>query len=224
MIRERSERDELFLRYSYLCKRGSRKFFRGTVERSDLEQTAAIGLLKACERFEDSAGTPFEAYAWLMVVGELMHFVRDFERPVRVPRGLRRLDAEYAAVRTDLTERFHREPNVAEIARAMGVAVPIVDELRMLNGGPLVVPLDATAAGIDARVKRGFVRSQAGYDDGLLLRDATAVLTDVERLVVNATYVDELTQREIGERIGMRQRQVSRVLERAREKLVAALG
>jgi RNA polymerase sigma-B factor len=206
------ERDALFNQYSYLCKRGSRKFFRGTVDRNDLEQTAAIGLLKACERFEASAGTPFEAYAWLMVVGELMHYVRDFERPVRIPRVLRRLDSQYAAVQSALTLRLQREPTIAETAAAMDVSVAVVDEVLALHGCPFVVPLDTTAPMV--------VR----FDDELAVRDALAALTEDERTVVCATLHEGLTQREIGERLGYRQRRVSRILAQARKKLANALG
>ena len=46
----------------YLCRRGARKFYRGSVDRCDLEQVAAIGLIKACDRYDPSVATPFEAH------------------------------------------------------------------------------------------------------------------------------------------------------------------
>ena len=91
--RTKENRDRLFARYHYLCARAARKFCRRGADRADLEQIAAIGLLKACDRYDGRLKTPFEAFAWLFVIGELMHYVRDQERLVRAPRRLRALPA-----------------------------------------------------------------------------------------------------------------------------------
>ena len=69
--------DGLVASFHHLCKRGAHKFWRSGLERNDLEQVAAIGLIKAARRYDPTMPTPFEAYAWLMIVGELMHHVRD---------------------------------------------------------------------------------------------------------------------------------------------------
>lgn len=48
--------------------------------------------------------------------------------------------------------------------------------------------------------------------------------SDRERLVLRLRFVDQLTQREIGERIGVTQMQVSRILSGVLGRLRAALG
>ena len=80
------ERERLVAQYWYLCRRAARRFMRRGLDRADLEQTGAIGLIKAVDRFDPEQRAPFEAYAWLLVVGELMHYVRDSERVLRAPR------------------------------------------------------------------------------------------------------------------------------------------
>jgi len=52
---------------------------RPGLDKADLHQIAAIGLIKACDRYNPGVATPFEAFAWLFIIGELMHFVRDGE-------------------------------------------------------------------------------------------------------------------------------------------------
>ncbi len=74
--------------HRYLCSRGARKFKRAHNDRADLEQVAAVGLIKAATNYRADMQTPFQAYAWIMIVGELMHYVRDHERMVRAPRAL----------------------------------------------------------------------------------------------------------------------------------------
>ena len=58
--------NRLVTSFSYLCGRAARKFLRSGLERCDLEQVAAVGLIKASRRYDAGTRTPFEAYAWLV--------------------------------------------------------------------------------------------------------------------------------------------------------------
>lgn len=217
-------RNELVSAYQYLCARGARKFFRDTVERSDLAQVAMIGLIKAADRYRADLGTPFEAYAWLTVVGELMHYVRDYEPLVRIPRWMRSLDRPYRDARSTLWQRFAREPNARELAEEMGTSVRLVEEFRQMRGGMHQSLEDVRAAGAcrsgpDSLGQRGDV----SVEDRLTLEVAILDLRDRERAVVAAVFMHGLTQREIGERLGVSQRHVSRILNGAMKKMAVAL-
>ncbi|HXP93853.1 MAG TPA: sigma-70 family RNA polymerase sigma factor [Candidatus Binatia bacterium] len=207
-------RNELVGSYHYLCLRGARKFFRDTVERSDLMQVAVIGLIKAAERYRPDVGTPFEAYAWLMVVGELMHYVRDYEMLVRIPRWMRSFDRSYREARAALWQRFAREPSARELADEMGSSVETVDEFRQMRNGMHQTLEDVRGIGKGETVS---------VDDRLALEIAIMELRDRERVVVAAVFMHGLTQREIGERLGVSQRHVSRILNSAMKKMAVAL-
>lgn len=214
-----SNRNLVVSAHRYLCRRGARKFYRGTVERADLEQIAAIGLIKASERYSHAYQTPFEAYAWLMIVGELMHFVRDHERPIRIPRGLRAADARYTEAYERLSARFEREPSPRELAAEMGVGADLVDELRALrararsereredqrSGEPLQIP---------AQLPEPY-----SIEDRLALACALRHLSDRELKIIRGIFLEERTQADLGAEIGLSQRQVSRVLARTLERL-----
>lgn len=73
-------RERLVAKYWYLCRRAARRFSRCGFERADLEQVGAIGLIKAVDRYRSPHGAPFEAFASLLVRGELMHYVRNGNR------------------------------------------------------------------------------------------------------------------------------------------------
>jgi RNA polymerase sigma-B factor len=51
------------------------------------------------------------------------------------------------------------------------------------------------------------------------LRSLAVVLTSRERLVLRLRYEEDLTQREIGEEIGISQMQISRIIRQALDKL-----
>jgi RNA polymerase sigma-B factor len=207
-------RNELVNAYHYLCLRGARKFYRDTVERSDLMQVAVIGLIKATDRYRTDLGTPFEAYAWLMVVGELMHYVRDHETIVRIPRWMRTFDRSYREARSVLWQRFAREPSVRELADEIGTSVALVDEFRQVRNGVHHSLEEVRTAGAGGGVS---------VEDRLCLEFAIMDLRDRERLVVAAVFMHGLTQREIGERLGVSQRHVSRILNSAMKKMAIAL-
>src|SRR4051794_34409986 len=85
--RRLEERDELVTAHLGLAEALARAFVTETDTLDDVRQVAAIGLLKAAERYDAGRGVPFIAYAIPMIRGELRHHVRDRTWPVRVPRA-----------------------------------------------------------------------------------------------------------------------------------------
>jgi RNA polymerase sigma-B factor len=170
--------DGLVSVHHYLCRRAARKFWRPGLERCDLEQVAAVGLIKAARRFDPSVRTPFEAFAWMTILGELMHYVRDHERAVRVPRRLRTLETKFARAHETLLGRLGREPNDAEIAAVMGVLAATVAEVR--GACAAAQPVTIEAAEVAALREPGALN----LEDGLLVRSAFAGLTQIERRVI----------------------------------------
>ncbi len=196
--------DRLVSAHYYLCKRGARKFWRSGLERSDLEQVAAVGLIKAARRYDERTSTPFEAYAWLMVVGELMHYVRDHERPVRLPRRLRTLERHYARAHDALVGWHGREPSDGELAVELGVLEPTVRELRRSRDTAVTVGLDV----LETRTPHD--DGGLDLDDRLLIEGAFRELSIVERRIIVGVYVLGLTQLELGRRLGISAKRVSR--------------
>ncbi len=196
--------DDLVTAFQYLCRRGARKFWRAGLERSDLEQVAAIGLIKASRRYEPATRTPFEAYAWIMIVGELMHYVRDFERVVRVPRRLRNLERRFVDAHEMLAGRFGREPNDDELALEIGIVGRTVGEVRRARDSALVATLD------DAETRRVRAVEPLGLEDRLLVDTAFAALGELERRIIVGVYVLGLTQLELGRHLGISPKRVSR--------------
>jgi RNA polymerase sigma factor (sigma-70 family) len=62
-------RERIVAQYWYLCRRAARRFMRRGLDSADLEQVGAIGLIKAADRYDPLQKAPFEAYAWLLIVG-----------------------------------------------------------------------------------------------------------------------------------------------------------
>jgi len=209
--------------YCHLCARGARKFKRPYNDRADLEQVAAIGLIKAAANYRPEMQTPFQAYAWIMIVGELMHYVRDHERLVRTPRTLIALEKRYAETWEALTKANHREPTTTELAAALGVGAETVAELRSLRRAEHVsLPEPDSPDGperIDLLADTSF---GIALEERIALAMAVDDLAERERTIVLGTYGAGLTQAELAARLSLSQSQVSKLLARALSKLRSA--
>jgi RNA polymerase sigma-B factor len=214
--RSQTNRDAVITAHMYLCKRGARKFRRTESDAADLEQVAAIGLVKATSAYRAERTTPFEAYAWIIIVGELMHYVRDCERAIRVPRWLRSIDRRYVATWETLAAREQAEPTPHQLARELDVSLDIVDQLHALRRSQSVdvdsqaaTPFDTFAAPV-----RGL-----SVDERLTITMAVEELDERERTIVLGTFGAGLSQSEIALLLRLSQGQVSKLLTRALGKL-----
>ncbi|MGB8264728.1 MAG: sigma-70 family RNA polymerase sigma factor [Candidatus Velthaea sp.] len=205
-------RDALVAAHYGMCRRGARKFRRAGTDLADLEQVAVLGLLKAIRYFRTELQTPFEAYAWIMVVGELMHYVRDFERSVRLPRRIRSRERELRAASEQLAVNLGRYPSSVELATHLGLPLRELDEIRRLEGG--VMSLDAATVHVATQK----------LEDELLLRMAVEALPERERRIIRGTFEEGLTQSELGLRLGVTQSHVSKLLARALSRLHHAVA
>jgi RNA polymerase sigma-B factor len=206
--------------HRHLCARGARKFKRVHNDRADLEQVAAVGLIKAADYYRAEMRTPFDAYAWIMIVGELMHYVRDHERIVRVPRPLRALERRYVELWDTFCSGHHREPTAGELATALGVTVETIEELRNLRRADRVGLPDADASDGPERLEV-LAEPNAGLqlEERIVLALALEELGERERAIVLGTYGAGLTQTELGKRLGLSQSHVSKLLARALHQL-----
>lgn len=204
----------LFEEYQYLCARAGRKFRRPGFERADIEQIAAIGLLKACDRYDARLQTPFEAFAWLFVVGELMHYVRDHERMVRAPRKLRALERRCQTAADRLIAELGREPSRAELAAATGATPAEIDEVARYREGAVPESIEA----LQPHQLRPCSYTLDDRDDRIFIEDALRRLSDVERKIVLAVY-SGYSQMELAQHLGYSRRHISRLHRTALKKM-----
>lgn len=211
-----TNRDAYIVTHHYLCARAARKFVREGVERADLEQIAAIGLIKAADRYEPEQGTPFEAYAWVLILGELMHYVRDSERMVRVPRRIRQLERRWSLAERELLTLLGREPKCGDVARFIG-ATP--EEEAEVNG------YRETRCVVSVEALRTYDHHALSYTidrhlDRLIIKSGFEELSIVERQVLIEIYERDTPVIEIARRLGYSRRHITRLHRAALKKLL----
>ncbi len=214
-LRRPVQRERVVAEYWYLCRRAARRFMRRGLDRADLEQVGAIGLIKAIDRYDPLQRAPFEAYAWLLIVGELMHYVRDSERFVRAPRGLRELDRRWTQAERELGSRLGRDPSDSEVAELVAATPSQAREIRAYRASKCVISVEVLGASHGCVLPGGIDEML----DRLTVERILDVLTPLQKRIVAAIHFDGITVVEVAARLGYSRRHVTRLHRAALERL-----
>ncbi|MEU0435974.1 RNA polymerase sigma factor SigF [Streptomyces sp. NPDC006290] len=198
---------------------------RGQDEMEDIVQVGTIGLIKAIDRFELSREVEFTSFAVPYIVGEIKRFFRDTTWAVHVPRRLQEARVALAKATEELRSRLGRTPSTRELSELMSLSEEEVIEARKASNGYTSASLDAAIT--SSEDGEAALAAFIGVDDTALelvedfnaLAPLIAQLGDRERRIIHMRFVDELTQAQIGEHLGVSQMHVSRLLNRTLAKL-----
>jgi RNA polymerase sigma-B factor len=214
-------REALVERFLPLARQLARRYQHGGEQLDDLVQVASLGLLKAIDRFDPSRETAFSSFAVPTILGELKRHFRDKGWSVRVPRDLQELSVRVDRVTEQLGRELGRAPTLAEVAERTGASEEQVLEAREAAGAYRAVSLDRPRD--DDEEGEGSMAATMGSEDpgfGVAEDAATVerlmrVLSDREREVLRLRFAEDLTQSEIGARVGVSQMHVSRLIRQA---------
>jgi RNA polymerase sigma-B factor len=219
---EQGLRDELVAAHRGLVRWAAGKFSNRGEPTDDLEQVAAIGLLKAIDRFDSAQGAGFSSYAVATMLGELKRHFRDHAWKLHLPRSLHDRHLAVRGAIQSLTQELGRSPTIAEIGRRAGLSSEqVVEAMEVSSRGrpsSLEARLDSDGPDDDpalaeAPAEMAFVEQRA---------DVTALLERLpprERMVVSMRFMQEMSQAEIGKRLGVSQMQISRILSQSLVRL-----
>jgi RNA polymerase sigma-B factor len=225
----RRDRDALIERFMPLARSLARRYRRGPEPLEDLEQVASLALLRAVEGFDPTRDLAFSSYAVPSIAGALKRHYRDFGWSVRMPRDLQELALRIERFNDDAWATNGMAPTAAEIAERAGVSVEAVVEAReahqALRADSLDQPLRSTEDDAGASLLDTIGDRDTDYErafNRVVLDSLLATLDERDQTIVRLYYREELTQSEIGERLGLSQMHISRLLRQATTQLVAA--
>ncbi|MFB6890647.1 SigB/SigF/SigG family RNA polymerase sigma factor [Kitasatospora sp. NPDC056327] len=197
-----------------------RRFDSHREPKEDLLQVGAVGLIKAIDRFDPELGVEFTTFAIPTVLGEIRRHFRDTTWAVHVPRRLQELRITLARAQERLSQRLDRAPTVAELAEDLGIAPEEVVEGLTAANAHTAGSLDG--GGGDDGEGPSPVGEQLGEDDRELalvedlvaLKPLVTALPERDRLILSMRFCEDMTQSQIGARLGLSQMHVSRLLSR----------
>lgn len=201
------------------------RYHRDREPLEDLIQVAALGLVKAIDRFDPDRGLAFSTFAVPTITGELKRHFRDATWSIHVPRGMKERVLQVDGVSERLADELGRAPTIGEIAVAADMEDEDVVEAVHVRSVRSQRSLDAPAgAGSDGTrlladvVGDGDDAFDRAEDRALLARLLRSVSAR-DRDVLHMRFALDMTQAEIGERLGVSQMQVSRLTRAALERM-----
>ncbi|MCX4987505.1 MULTISPECIES: RNA polymerase sigma factor SigF [unclassified Streptomyces] len=218
-------REEIVESWLPMAERLAGRFRNRGESPEDLRQVAALGLVKAVDRYDPELGNAFESYAVPTITGEIKRHFRDHMWTLHVPRRVQDLRNRVRFANQDLSQTIPgRRPTVAEIA-----------EHARMSEEDVLAGLEAlesfTALSLDAELP--------GSDDGYSLSDALGspdpaldtvidreavkprlqALPERERAILYMRFFSDMTQSRIADELGISQMHVSRLISRCCTRL-----
>ena len=202
--------------YLPLCKAIARRFRGQGVETEDLEQVAAIALMKAIERFEPERGFKFTTFAMPTIAGEVRNHIRDKGGAIRVNRDTRSRLYQLRKVTDQLTQQLQREPSLKEIAAAMEMTPDELLALLDARDASDTISMDAAMGSEEdaQRLEERLGVNESGYEEveqQQWMHWIFQQVTPQERMLLEKRYIDRLGQRDTAKALGVSQMQVSRM-------------
>ena len=222
--RDPGDREVLVERYLPLARCVAMRYVRHGEPLEDILQVAYLGLVKAIDRFDVERGRAFTSFAVPTIAGEIKRYYRDRTWALHVPRECQERALAVRRVAAQLERENHREPTVHEIAVELEAADEDVLEALLAARAQRVDSLDAPAG---AEESSGTIGDEIGVDeagyvvaeDRVFLAELLRLLSPRDRLVLRLSFERDLTQAEIGTRVGLSQMQISRLRRKSMERL-----
>lgn len=220
LTRDRRIRNQIVESHLHIVDHYVARYSRsGRVSPDDLRQAALIAVIGAVERFDENGGASLRTFASRTIEGELKRYLRDKTWMVRPPRSHQEAHLSIRLASDELTQSLHRSPTVEELAQHLGVS-----EERVIQG--LAASAVRDSESINRQIRKGQheeVAVKLGDIDGsfdltelrIALRNGIKSLNRREQYVLRLRFLDELSQPEISNLIGVSQSYVSRIIRGA---------
>ena len=191
--------DKLVKHYRKLIESLAYKYSKGQSHHEDLVQVGMVGLIGAINRFDISFDRKFEAF--LKKVGD------------------------------ELTNELGRSPSILEIANRLEVnEEEVLEAMEMgqsYNALSVDHSIEADKDGSTVTLLDIMGQQDDNYDlteKRMILERILPILSDREREIIQCTFIEGLSQKETGERIGLSQMHVSRLQRTAIRKLLNSMA
>jgi RNA polymerase sigma-B factor len=218
--RRESACETLVSRYQWIVRSCAQRYRDSPEPAEDLTQVGYVGLLKAINNFDPAYGGNLAAYAQPCVSGEIKRHFRDKRWQIRVRRAAQELRLEMRSATADLAQELARAPRDSELAERLHVSEADIQEAQAADRVFQAASLDAP---LDDEGQSASLGDLMGADDPAIEQtvDMESVWThwqelpEREQRLLTMRFYGNMTQAQIGERLGISQMHVSRLLTRA---------
>jgi len=197
-------------------------YFKNYSNKDELFQVGCIGMINAYNNYDESKGAKFTTYAVPYILGEMKKHIRE-DNAFKVSQNLSRLYFKIDKTQALLTQQLMREPTTLEIASFLELPESMVADALSYK---VTVSFDEPLTDEGKEITLKDVIGMSDDIDSLIdLREALSCLEQQEQDVINSRYINDLTQQQTADLLGMSQVQVYRkeqkILTKLKDKLAA---
>lgn len=220
--------DKDIIRYRPLVRSIVSKYLNSGEPFEDLEQIGYLGLINAVNLFDKKRQVKFETYATWLINGEIRHYIRDKHSVLRIPQWVK----DYNKKIDKFTATFRKEndsfPSISEIADYFNITEEGISEMLKGRNAVQVISLDQDARQeesnknvplLDQIKSKGYRSFQLPIEDVIQLKNSFSALKKLQKDVIYYLFFRDFTQTRTAKKLGLTQRQVSRVKQSALEEL-----
>ncbi len=211
-----------------LAKRVARSLARRSTDPiEDIIQIGTIGLIKAVRSYDPNISKNFKSYATYLITGEIRHYIRDKVSVMRPSRAIQELCYRVNKITVEMIDQLGEEPDEFEIAKKMDVNITDIQQFMGTDRRTTILSLDQLNLNCEDDYSNwgeriadiSYDEMQAIKEDRLMLAQCLKKIDPDLKEIVDMTYFQDLSQKQIAEKTGLTQMQVSRKLKKALSKL-----
>ncbi len=191
--------------------------YKNYFELEDLYQVAVIGFIKAYRNYHKEYDTKFTSYAYPYILGEVIKYINNY-RSIKVNKNTRSLYSKILKAREILTQKLMKEPSIYDLSLFLEIDEAMINEV--IEANTVVDSLDRIISNDENNLM--LYDTLGTIDDKLekypLLYEL-AKLSLEERKIIVSRYFNDMSQKEVGQALGMYQVEVSRKERKILKKL-----
>lgn len=191
--------------------------YKNYFELDDLYQVAVMGILKAYKNYRGEYNTKFTSYAYPYILGEVIKYINDF-RSIKLNKNTKILYSKIMKANEILSQKLMKNPTPYELSIFLEMDESLINEILMANAK--IDSLDRILTEEDNNFN---LYSTFGYYDDTFesnpISSELAKLSPEERQIIIGRYYENMSQKEVGDSLGMYQVEVSRKEKKILKKL-----
>ena len=219
--------DDQITEYQPLVKSIAYKFKNSGEPLEDLEQVGYIGLINAMNLYNKNRGIKFITYATWLISGEIRHYIRDKHQVIKIPSWIMKLNKKIDEFIISYKKQNNKFPSLSEISEKFNLTEEGIKEILKAREAVQVVSLDQeqrkyssdSYPNIEKIRSKNYETFKLPMEDIIALKTAFSKLKKLQRKVIYYIFEKDLTQTKIARKLGISQRQVSRIKDSALKEL-----
>lgn len=216
MVKDLKERQEFIEQNLGLVHTICKRFTGKGIEYDDLYQSGCMGLVKACDSFDEERGLCFSTYAVPVIMGCVRRLFRD-GGAVKVSRGIKELGMKVNREKAHFQQKYGTEPTVSQLAEILGVKAEDITEAVCATQPTVSLTLEDDEGTREADLP--IVGLEDEITKRLTIEQGLAQLEPIEQEIIKYRYFNHCTQSKTASLLEMTQVQVSRAEKKILIKL-----